>query len=205
MKTKIMLTSAAALLVSVAGANAFEYRPFAGLTMGIQHVVYTDSMQDHESGTGAIDLPNNFFVFGAEGGVRFGNYNAIYNGGLTISATKTTYSDVETKFSSTRVASTDMFNISATYDNYFRISGDKTSRIDLVLGAGLGAMAVHVDPVGFDDETKWSFAPEFKVGMDFELTHNVTLSANARMFIPTRAHYTMDTAYVFGGAVKYMF
>ena len=208
MKTKIMLTSAAALLVSVAGANAGEIRPFAGLTMGIQHVVYTDSMQDRESGAGAIDLPNNFFVFGAEGGVRFGNYNAIYNGGLTVSATKTTYSDVEDKYSDVRVASTDMFNISATYDNYFRISGDKTSRIDLVLGTGLGAMATHINYVewtNIKDTTKWSFAPEFKVGMDFELTHNVTLSANARMFIPTRAHYTMDTAYIFGGAVKYMF
>lgn len=204
MKSHIMLTSAAALLVSVAGAKATEIRPFAGLTMGVQHSVYTDSMQDLERDE-AIDLPNNFFVFGVEGGARFGNYNAIYNGGLTISATKTTYSNAEEKFSDTRIASIDMFNLSATYDNYIRISGDKASRIDLVLGAGLGSMAVHVNPVDEDSDTEWSFAPEFKVGMDFELTHNVTLSANARMFIPTRAHYTMDTSYIFGGAVKYMF
>lgn len=204
MKSHIILTSAAALLVSVAGANAFEYSPFVGLNMGIQNVAYSNSAKDLERIAG-IDLPTDFFAFGIEGGVRFGAYNDIYNGGLTLMATKTTYSDVQEKYTNVREASTDMFNISATYDNYIRISGDKAHRIDLVLGAGLGTMAYHVDPVDDNSETLWSFAPEFKLGMDFELTHNVTLSANARLFVPVRSHYDMDVSYTFGGAVKYLF
>lgn len=201
MKSNIMLTSAAALLVSVAGANAMEYRPFVGASMGLQGVVYSDSMKDLERVNG-IDLPTDFFVFGIESGVRAGEYNQIYNGGLTLSATKTTYSKIQDKFTDTRLASADMFNISATYDNYIRISGDKANRIDLVLGAGLGAMAFHVDD---DSNTQWSFAPEIKAGMDFELTHNVTLSATARAIIPTRSGYEADLSYIVGGAVKYIF
>ena len=200
MKSNIMLSSVAALLVSVAGANAMEYRPFIGATMGLQGIVYSDEAKDMER-AGHFDLPTDFFVFGIESGVRAGGYNQIYNGGFTLSATKSTYSKVQNKYTDHRVASTDMFNISATYDNYIRISGDKASRIDLVLGAGLGAMAYHADV----DSTRWSFAPEIKAGMDFELTHNVTLSATARAVVPTRSHYYADMSYIVGGAVKYIF
>ena len=204
MKSRIILPSIAAFLVSIAGAEAMEYRPFVGATMGLTGVVYSDSAKDLER-INHIDLPNDFFAFGIETGVRFGDYNRIYNGGFTLSATKTTYSDAEDKYSDTRVASADLFSMSATYDNFIRISGDKTSRIDLVLGAGLGTLTYHIDPVGADSETKWSVAPELKVGMDFELTHNVTLSASARAIIPTRSHYETDMSYIVGGAVKYMF
>lgn len=204
MKSKIMLTSVAALLVSVAGANAMEYRPFVGATMGLQGAVYSNDAKDMERAM-HIDMPTDFFVFGIESGVRAGGYNQIYNGGLTLNATKSTYSKVQDKYTDDRVASADMFNISASYDNYIRISGDKASRIDLVLGAGLGMMAYHIDPVGADSSTKWSFAPELKAGMDFELTHNVTLSATARAIIPTRSGYEMDMSYIVGGAVKYVF
>ena len=204
MKSKIMLTSVAALLVSVAGANAMEYRPFVGATMGLQGAVYSNDAKDMERAM-HIDMPTDFFVFGIESGVRAGGYNQIYNGGLTLSATKSTYSKVQDKYTDDRFASADMFNISASYDNYIRISGDKASRIDLVLGAGLGMMAYHIDPVGADSSTKWSFAPELKAGMDFELTHNVTLSATARAIIPTRSGYEMDMSYIVGGAVKYVF
>ena len=191
-------------MVSVAGANAMEYRPFVGATMGLQGAVYSNDAKDMERAM-HIDMPTDFFVFGIESGVRAGGYNQIYNGGLTLSATKSTYSKVQDKYTDDRVASADMFNISASYDNYIRISGDKASRIDLVLGAGLGMMAYHIDPVGADSSTKWSFAPELKAGMDFELTHNVTLSATARAIIPTRSGYEMDMSYIVGGAVKYIF
>lgn len=201
MKSHIILTSTAALLVSIAGANALEYRPFVGATMGLQEAVYSDDAKDMERALN-IDFPTDFFVFGIDGGVRMGGYNQIYNGGLTVSATKTTYSRIEQKYTEDRVASSDMLNLSATYDNYIRISGDKTSRIDLVLGVGLGAMAYHIDR---GSDTTWSFAPEFKAGMDFELTHNVTLSATVRGIVPTRSDYDFDMTYIIGGGVKYMF
>ena len=204
MKSQIMLSGIAALLVSVAGANALEYRPFVGATMGLQGSVYSGVAKDLER-TAGIDLPTDFFAFGIEGGVRAGGYNQIYNGGLTLNATKTTYSDAEDKLTHARDARIDMFNIGVTYDNFVRISGDKEARIDLVLGAGLGTMAYHVKPNIGDSETKWSIAPELKAGLDFELTHNITLSVLGSATIPTRSHYYIDMSYVVGGAVKYMF
>lgn len=204
MKSNIILSGVAAVLVSVAGANALEYRPFVGATLGIQGGVYSDSGKDIEH-TMNIDLPTDFFMFGIESGVRAGGYNQIYNGGITLSATKTTYSKSRDKYTDDKFADLDMFNISGTYDNYIRISGDKSSRIDLVLGAGFGMMAYHIDVVDGDSNTKWSVAPELKAGMDFELTHNVTLSATARAIMPTRSHYEYDMSYIIGGAVKYVF
>ena len=204
MKSNIILSSAVAVLVSVAGANAMEYRPFVGATIGLQGSVYSDSAKDIERAN-HMDLPTDFFMFGVESGVHFGEYNQIYNGGFTLHATKTTYSKAQDKFSDKRFASLDLFNLSASYDNYIRISGDKASRIDLVLGVGFGMMAFHADVSGGDSETRWSVAPEFKAGMDFELTHNVTLSANARAIIPTRSDYEYDMSYIVGGTVKYVF
>lgn len=204
MKSNIVLTSAAALLASVAGSNALEYRPFVGLTMGFQGSIYSDDAKDLERET-SVDLPTDFFAFGVDAGIRAGSYNDIYNGGLTLNATKTTYSKVQRKYVEERAASTDLFNISMTYDNYIRISGDKESRIDLVIGGGAGAMATHFDVVGGESETKWSFAPEFKIGMDFELTEHFALSASFRTVFPTRPHYESDVSYIIGGAIKYLF
>lgn len=204
MKSKIILTSATALLVSAAGANALEYKPFVGATMGFQGAMYSASAEDMER-IQSVDLPTDFFVFGLETGVRAGSYFDIYNGGLTLSATKSTYSRVQRKYVEERFASADLFNVSMTYDNYIRISGDKDSRIDFVIGAGFGSMAYHYDVAGGDSRTKWSFAPEIKLGLDFELAEHVILSANFRTFFPTRPHYEMDTSYIVAGALKYIF
>lgn len=204
MKSNIILSGMAAVLVSVAGANALEYRPFVGATMGFQGGAYSDSAKDVER-IAHIDFPTDFFMFGVETGVRAGGYNQIYNGGITLSATKTTYSKIHNKYSEKTVANMDLLNLSVSYDNYIRISGDKSSRIDLVLGAGFGTMAAHIDARGDGSDTYWSVAPEVKAGMDFELTQNVTLSATGRVIIPTRSDYDFAVSYIIGGTVKYVF
>lgn len=204
MKSQILLTSMAVLLASVAGANALEMKPFVGLNLGLQEVTYTDHAKDIER-TRHIDFPSDFFSFGFDAGVRAGSYNRIYNGGVSLSVTKTTTSSIQQKYTEKREADVDLFHISATYDNYLRISGDKASRIDLVLGAGAGTMAYHVDPVAGDSTTKWSFAPEFKVGLDFELSKHFILSATSRVLLPVRNRYETNTTYIVGGGVKYVF
>ena len=204
MKTKIVLTSITALLVSVAGANALEYRPFVGASMGIQGAIYSSDAKDIERAAN-IDFPKDFFAFGVVTGVRAGEYEDIYNGGITLTATKTTYSKVQQKYVDTRAACADLFDISVSYDNYIRVSGDKANRIDFVLGAGMGAAAYHMDVVGGGSNTVWSFAPELKIGMDFELTKSVTLSATFRTMFPTNENHELNASYFAGGSVKYLF
>ena len=182
MKSNILLTSMAALLF-VSGANAMQYKPFVGATIGLQGVSYSDETEDFAR-VNTIDLPEDFFAFGIEGGFRFGAYNQIYNGGITINVDTTTSSDMKDRFTDARYAKISTSSLSATYDNYLRLSGDKIKRIDLVLGAGMGTMNYDIDDTtpANDDETIWSPMFAFKVGLDFELTQNITLSANTRFF-----------------------
>ena len=204
MKSSILLTSMAGLLV-ISGSNAMQFKPFIGATMGLQEVSYSDRIENiaREDRT---DLPNDFFTYGLEGGVRFGEHSKMYNGGISINADATSASSVEDKFTNAKIADITTFNLSATYDNYFRISGDKTNRIDLVLGAGFGTMSYDIDykNATIKDETIYSPTVAFKLGLDFELTKYLTLSATTRLFLPTRSHYDIETTYVIGGAVKYM-
>lgn len=202
----LFLTSVSALLLSVAGANAMTIRPFVGATMGLGGVIYSSAAKDLQT-LNSFDFPNDFFVFGVETGARFGEYNKIYNGGFSLNFDKSTKSNVTDTFSDAKRAEFDLMDLSATYDNYIRISGDKASRIDLVLGAGIGESNYKIDYVDalVNDEKTYSMSFVLKAGMDFELTKHITLSAMARMFLPTRSAYYMDTTYIVGGAIKYLF
>lgn len=206
MKTNLFLTGLGTLLLSLTGANAVEYHPFIGATMGVTDLGYS-SEADNFARISGIDYPSDFFSFGLESGFRFGDYDKIYNGGVTLNIDMTDTQKIRAKFSNAKFADTRTFAMSATYDNYLRLSGDKTSRIDLVLGAGIGTMNYDIDfesPI-MSDKTVYSPMFAFKAALDFELTHNVILSAQARMFAPTRAHYDIDMQYIFGSAIKYQF
>lgn len=201
MKSKTLLMGMSALLVSVAGANAMEYKPFVGATMGIQGNGYDDKYD-----TSDIDLPHDFISFGLETGVRFGAYNQIYNGGFTLSADTSSIEKIENEFTDTTFAKVDTTILAATYDNYVRVSGDKAKRIDLVLGGGIGAMDYHINYRGDKDtQSIWSTTIVLKAGVDFELTKHLTLSATTRILFPLRDDYAIDASYIAGGAVKYVF
>jgi hypothetical protein len=208
MKTKIVLTSVSALLLSVAGANALEFRPFIGATIGLNELVYSDAMDDYARAS-QIDLPEDldFVAFGLEAGIRFGAHNQIYNGGFTLAVDTTSTSDVEEKFTDRKVADLSSSYFTATYDNYIRLSGDKLKRIDLIVGVGAGSMEYKMEykDSGLSDDTIYSPIAVMKIGADFEVTKSLTLSATTRIFIPTRSHYDIETSYIFGGAVKYLF
>lgn len=205
MKSNILLTSAAALLV-VSGANAAQYSPFVGATMGLAGILYTNEADDAAKAS-HVDLPDDFFAMGLTGGVRFGSHSSIYNGGFSVNIDQTTDSEVEDKFTHAEIAKLSMFHASATYDNYIRVSGDKARRIDLVLGAGMGIMNYHYDvkDAAYLNETVYSTTFAFKIGVDFELTKHLTLSADTRVFVPTRSHYDAESSYIVGGTVKYLF
>ncbi len=203
MKSNTLLMGMSALLLSVTGANAAVFKPFVGLTSGIQGVIYDDAFED---GAAGVDLPKDFLAIGLETGARFGSYSSIYNGGFTLGADTSTKEDVEDKFTNAKYAKIKTSEFTATYDNYIRLSGDKIKRIDLVLGGGMGVMNYHIDDLtGDPDETIWSTAMVFKAGVDFELTKHLTLSATTRVFVPTREHYAVASHYIAGGAVKYVF
>ena len=203
MKSNMLLMGASAVVSSMAGANAVEYRPFVGAAVGIQGIIYDDAIEDNA----VFYLPKDFITFGVEGGARFGSYDKIYNGGFSVNIDTSDSEKASYKFTNEAYAKIKTTALTATYDNFIRISGDKTKRIDLVLGAGVGAMNYHFDyqTAAADDETRWSTTIAVKAGLDFELTKNLTLSATMRWLVPTREHYNVATSYIAGGAIKYVF
>ena len=207
MKSKIMLLSIPAMLVAMGSANATTFRPFVGATMGLQGIMYSDGTKDDERNLD-YDLPESLFTYGFEGGFRFGDHSKIYNGGVSLNLDMSTEADIDAKFSDIKKAELTTNTISATYDNYIRISGDKASRIDLVLGAGFGSTSARIedsnDPI-IKSGTEHSGVFALKAGLDFELSEHFTLSAMSRLFIPTKSDYAADASYIVGGAVKYIF
>lgn len=206
MKTNILLTGMAAVMATAGMANAQEYRPFVGATIGLQGIEYADATNTNARYS-YWDLPDDFMSFGLEAGVRVGQHDQIYNGGVTVNVDFSSESDIEQKFSHIKVADLETFNLTATYDNYIRLSGDKAKRIDLVLGIGGGTMNYRLHTISplYPDETVYSPVVALKVGVDFELTKNLTLSANTRVFVPTRDNYSIESTYIVGGAVKWLF
>ncbi|MBQ7409263.1 MAG: hypothetical protein IJV03_01725 [Alphaproteobacteria bacterium] len=200
MTSKIFLTGIATVLATAMGANATTIRPFAGATMGLQGVYYNSGLDASE-----LDSPKDFITFGLEAGARFGEYNKIYNYGFSVNYDNSSREKIKDKFSDVTRAKINTNVFSATFDNYMRLSGDKMKRIDLVLGAGLGMIEYNADWTGASDDTRWSSLVELKAGLDFELTHNITLSAQTRLFVPMRDAYGIKASYIAGGAVKYVF
>lgn len=201
MTSKIFLTGIATVLATVMGANATTIRPFAGATMGLQGAYYNSKLDSSN-----IDSPKDSITFGLEAGARFGEYNKIYNYGFSVNYDNSSREKIKEKFSDVTLAKINTNVFSATFDNYMRLSGDKMKRIDLVLGAGLGMMEYYADSKdGGSDLTRWSSLVELKAGLDFELTHNITLSAQTRLFVPMRDAYGIKASYIAGGAVKYVF
>ena len=97
-----------------------------------------------------------------------GSYKDIYNGGFSVNIDTSDSEKMAYKFTNETYAKIKTTALTATYDNFIRISGDKTKRIDLVLGAGMGAMNYHLDSQTAlaTDETKWSTEFAFKAGLD---------------------------------------
>lgn len=226
MKTKIALTGIAALMASVAGANAAEIKPFVGLSLGLQELAYSSEVKKEADGfdeagiyqgaDAVYEMPTDFIDFGVAAGVRFGAHNQIYNGGFTVNADWTSSSDVKTKLFDLKLAEISTQQYSVTYDNYIRLSGDKARRIDLVLGLGAGTIGetmklsdlMKLEAIAAGEKTEdkeWSPTIVFKVGADFEVTKHLYIDASTRFILPTRSHPDIRTSYIFGGTVKYLF
>lgn len=135
---KLFLTTG---LLSVLSMPALaETKWFVGGSLGYAAPVFSDLIDNQidddfwkdDSGTLAMSLT---------GGMRFGDYNKIYNGGVSATFSyipelgklsdgdaNPLYMDAELDFSTLYVS----------YDNYVRLSGDSKCRTDFIASVGLG-------------------------------------------------------------------
>ncbi len=135
---KLFLTSG--LLTMLAIPAMAETKWFVGAGIGYAEPVFSDIVDDaidddiFEDGSGTLALS-------LTGGMRFGEHDKIYNGG--VSATFANMTDLM------HLSDGDMYpydiditldfkTLYFTYDNYIRLSGDAKCRTDFIISVGLG-------------------------------------------------------------------
>ena len=135
---KIFLTTG---LLSVLSAPAMaETKWFIGGGLGYMEPVFSDlvddSIDDHffedDSGTMSFNLT---------GGMRFGEYEKVYNGGVSATFSyMPNLGDLSDGNNNPYYmdATIDFSTFYVTYDNYIRVSGDAKYRTDFIASIGLG-------------------------------------------------------------------
>ncbi|MBQ8686772.1 MAG: hypothetical protein IJ517_03355 [Alphaproteobacteria bacterium] len=135
---KLFLTTGLLSILSVPAMA--EVKWFVGGGLGYETPVFSDLVDDliddhfYKDNSGALS-------FNLTGGMRFGEYNKIYNGGF--SATFSYMSDLgklKEDYNNPYYmdVTLDFSTFYFTYDNYIRVSGDSKYRTDFVASIGLG-------------------------------------------------------------------
>lgn len=144
MKRIFLVTTAVALFTAPVLA---ETKWFVGANLGYAEPILSDELDDQiddklwddDSGTLAVSLT---------GGMRFGEFDKIYNGGVSVTLSympdlmRLSDGDMNPYYMD---AELDFTTLYISYDNYIRLSGDFKYRTDFIASVGLG--------VGWLDET----------------------------------------------------
>lgn len=216
MKKIFMTIPCLAGALTVFSAMAVEVKPFIGGNLAINGVVYSDEVEEIFDDIG-VDLPGGFFGLGIEAGVRFLT-DDIYNASVALaydyafdseadvnSVTKDYISSIDTGFSA----------ISATFDNYIRVSGDAKQRQDVVLGIGLGRATERIKMkattlgkanglynINEDDDGS---VVVLKIGYNNQISERADWYLNGRWFIPTVSDSDVEVMFNLGAGIKFVF
>ncbi len=211
---KIVLTSIGALMLTALSAGAAEttcskgdcsnYKIFFGINAGMLGVNYDGALKTlidnlpSMMGGGdvkSLKLPEKDTVIGMEGGMRFGKYKNVWNGGFTISAEKTLGKKIEAVVDTASITGKLIANtklsvnaISATFDNYIRLNKSLENRLDLVVGVGIAEVETNVKLADVGMSLN-SHAAVLKAGLELELTDNISMTLGSRMYMPVAGQY----------------
>ena len=192
---KILFPVVCAMCISP--ALAVNVKPFIGANLGITGVAYDEDIYDENSDAG-IDMPEAFLGTGIEAGIIF-QTPRIYNAGITVAYDYAF--DTEADLDYYAEDAIDYWKqgfsaVSATFDNYLRVSGDAKHRQDIVLGIGLGRansrFHMRTTPYGRtlgledikdndDDDT----IVVFKIGYNYRVSSHFDWYLNGRWFMPS--------------------
>ena len=240
---KIVLTSLSALMLSVAAAGAAETcktcesnnntKVFFGVNAGMTGFNYdqafnfiTETVLPLANDV-ALKFPKYDTTIGMEGGMRFGKYKSVWNGGFTISADKTLgkkpniiapakfWNPDTTGWSAMEITKHKLLTetvsslkanvniLAATFDNYIRLNKSVENRLDFVVGVGVADVETDVNLYGLGVSLS-SHAAVFKAGLELELTDNISMTMGTRMYTPVAGQY-YDSFYSFKGGLKFLF
>lgn len=204
------------LLLTCNNAMAFDVKPFIGGNLSINGVVWDQELKDDIKDT-IGEMPEFFLGGGVEAGARFATNN-IYNAGITLAYDYMLNSEVDLKDEMKEYISsmeTGFSAISATFDNYIRVSGKKEHRRDIVLGLGLADVTerVSLDPtlrgkelgIEKDDGKDDGTAVVFKVGYNHQIAPNADWFVNGRAFVATSSESDFEALFNLSVGLRFVF
>lgn len=182
-------------MLNITSAFAMDIRPFIGLNIAANAASWQDEADAAAKNLG-VDLPTGFYGLGLDAGVVFANDN-IYNAGVALSydyafdsnadlsvAGKLNFHSVKAGFSA----------LSATFDNYIRVSNSESKRKDIVIGVGIARMEerMEIKPtvlIGWPDikDKYHENVFVFKFGYNQQLETNLDWYINTRWFFTHKA------------------
>lgn len=187
MKRIFLVTTAVALFTAPVLA---ETKWFVGANLGYAEPILSDELDDQiddklwddDSGTLAVSLT---------GGMRFGEFDKIYNGGVSVTLSympdlmRLSDGDMNPYYMD---AELDFTTLYISYDNYIRLSGDFKYRTDFIasVGLGFGWLDETLDVNGYGRESysdegmllvlKFGFGGETKfLGLGWNATMNIMM------------------------------
>lgn len=209
---KKTLLFALATMVSVNSAIAVENKSkfnwFAGGSAAISNITWDDDVVDFLD---PIEISETNFSLGAEIGGKFGDYNNIYNFGLTINYDYLfdSNANIPAPYSSVILKITTGFSaLSASFDNYIRIDSTNNKRSDLVFGLGFARITERVfikDTSDYYSDDDSGGAMVLKLGINSELTNYLDWNINLRAFIPTNSDSDVDLLTNISVGLKFKF
>lgn len=216
MKKILIVGSCFAVALTGFSAYSMNIKPFVGGNLAVNGVVWADDVKDPMDAAG-IDLPTSLFGIGFEAGVKFNRenmyipaltvaYDYMFNSEADIDAvTKPNISSFDVGFSA----------ISATFDNYLRVSGNSRHRQDIIFGIGLGSATERVTMKttslgkanGYadidEDENGTIFI--FKIGYNYQISNHVDWYLNGRWFFPTESKRDIESLFNMNAGIRFLF
>lgn len=135
-------------------------------------------------------FPEYYFGLGLELGARFGEYNNIWNVGVSISYDY--LFDEEMTALGYKIGTLGFSSIGINFDNYIKILEQDNKRSDFILGIGLSQATIKTsidfDDYGYDTQYKEQDKGNafiLKIGTNMQIDKNFDWYITSKFFIPT--------------------
>ncbi len=142
-------------------------------------------------------FPESYFGLGLELGARFGEYNNIWNGGVSVSYDYLSESEINVL--GYKIGTLGFSSIGLNFDNYIKILEQDNKRCDFILGIGI-SQAIMKTSIDFNDygydmqekEQEKGNALVFKIGTNMQIDKGFDWYITSRWFVPKEEDSLID-------------
>ena len=186
---KILIPALCTFCITPAIADEAVVRPYIGANINFDFISYSPYMEDVMDNSG-LHFSDSYFGIGLEAGVKFGDKNNIWNGGVAIAYDYAfdTSASVTNSYINNAGSCFSAWNIG--FDNYIRVDDKDSKRTDLIFGIGVGKGTERsywsIPDFITVDEKESTTMIVLKFGTNIRLNETVDWYTTLRDFIPSK-------------------